>query len=600
MNEIAVTLIVLGLAVVAFATGRIPTGLVALGASLLLLATGILDMPEAFAGFSDPAVILIASLFVVAEGLDASGLTGWAGQQLVNRGGANPRRLTLLLMLLVAVLTALISVNGAVAALLPVAVVMASRLAIAPSRLLLPLAFSAHAGSLLVLTGSPVNVVISEFAGQVSRPFGFFEFTPIGVILVTGTLLITALFGRWLLPDRRPAAMPRDLSDHARTLLDQYAHGEPFARVRVRAGSPLIGRRSADLDLAAVAPVRLIAVQGTDRRPSGETIGAGDRLLVRGNTESIHILKKEAKLTGLGENGRLTRSDALIDQTFGVAELIVAPRSSMVGETVFPGMLNTTGTLVILAVQRAGEAIEGHEIVLEAGDTLLVQGRWDALDDRVSEPGVLVVDQPDQLRRQAAPLGGRAWLALSILAGMVILLATGLVPAAIAGLLAAAAMVLTRVVTVERAHRSISWTTLLLVAGMIPMSTAITKTGAAELLANGIVSAVGSSGPLIVLLALCIVTAVFGQLISNTATALIIAPIAISVAGELNVSPLPFLMAVAVVSAAAFLTPVATPANYMIKGPAGLAFGDYWKYGIALLTLFLLVAVFLVPVLWPF
>lgn len=600
MNEIAVTLVVLALAVVAFATGRIPTGLVAIGASLLLLATGILTLPEAFAGFSDPAVILIASLFVVAEGLDASGLTGWAGQQLVNRGGASPKRLTLLLMLLVALLTALISVNGAVAALLPVAVIMAARLKVAPSRLLLPLAFGAHAGSLLVLTGSPVNVIISELAGQAERPFGFFEFTPIGIVLVAGTVLITALFGRWLLPERRPAAMPRDLSDHARTLLEQYARSEPFARVRVRSGSPLIGRRTDDLDLAAVAPVRLIAVQGTERRPSGETVHAGDRLLVRGDTESIGILKKEAKLTGLGQGGRLTRADALIDQTFGVAEMVVAPRSSMVGETVFPGMLNTNGDLVILAVQRAGEAMEGHEVDLEPGDTLLVQGRWETLDSRLAEPGVLVVDEPDQLRRQAAPLGTRAWVALGVLAGMVVLLATGAVPAAIAGLLAASAMVLTRVVTVERAHRSISWTTLLLVGGMIPMSTAITKTGAAELIANGIVSAVGAAGPLIVLLALCLVAVVFGQLISNTATALIIAPIAISVASELHVSPLPFLMAVAVVSAAAFLTPVATPANYMIKGPAGLAFGDYWRYGTALLVLFLLVAVLLVPVLWPF
>jgi di/tricarboxylate transporter len=600
VNEIAITLVILALAVVAFASGRIPTGLVAIGASLALLATGVLDLGEAFAGFADPAVILIASLFVVAEGLDASGLTGWAGQQLVARGGTKTSRLTLLLMALVAVLAALISVNGAVAALLPVAVVIASRMRLAPSRLLLPLAFGAHAGSMLVLTGSPVNVIISELAGQAERPFTFFEFAPVGIVLLAGTLLITVLFGRWLIPQRRPAAMPRDLSDHARTLLQSYAGAQPFARVRVRSGSPLVGRRADQLDLGAVAPVQLIAVQGTDRRPSGETVAAGDRLVVRGDTTSIRLLKREVKLSSTGEPGSLSRADALIDATYGVAEIVVAPRSSMVGEEVFPGMITESGDLVVLAVQRAGETIDGHEIVLEPGDTLLVQGRWDKLDVNLAEPGILVVDEPDQLRRQAAPLGARSWIALGVLAGMVVLLATGVVPAAVAGLLAAAAMVLSRVVTVERAHRSISWTTLLLVGGMIPMSTAITKTGAATMIADGLVSAVGAAGPLVVLLALCLVALVFGQLISNTATALIIAPIAVSVAAEMHVSALPFLMAVAVVSAAAFLTPVATPANFMVKGPAGLRFGDYWRYGSTLVVLFLAVAVLLVPLIWRF
>ena len=595
------TLVILALVVVAFVSGRVPAGLVAVGASLALLATGVLDLPQAFAGFADPAVVLIASLFVVAEGLDASGLTGWAGQQLIARGGTRAAVLTVLVMLLVAVLSALISVNGAVAALLPVVVVVASRISVSPSKLLLPLAFGAHAGSLLTLTGSPVNVIISELAAGTGRGgFGFFAFTPIGVVLVVGTVLITVFFGRWLIPARTPASMPRDLSDHARTLLRQYASPQPFARVRVRANSPLVGRTAGEAHLEALAPVQLISVQGNERRPAGETIQAGDRLLVRGETASIRILKKEAKLAGLGVNGALGRTDALIDAAYGVAEVVVAPRSTMVGETVFPGMVTDSGDLVVLAVQRSGEVIDAQTILLESGDILLVQGRWDALDLNLADPTVLVVDEPDQLRRQAAPLGKRAWTALVILVLMVVALATGIMPAAVTGLLAAAAMVLTRTVTVERAHRSISWTTLLLVAGMIPMSTAITQTGTAELIANGLVDVVGQYGPLLVLLSLCLVALVFGQLISNTATALIIAPIAVSVAAELGVSPLPFLMAVAVVSAAAFLTPVATPANFMIMGPAGLRFGDYWKLGLALALLFLAVAVLLVPLLWPF
>ncbi|MDO8896969.1 MAG: SLC13 family permease, partial [Bacteroidales bacterium] len=212
----------------------------------------------------------------------------------------------------------------------------------------------------------------------------------------------------------------------------------------------------------------------------------------------------------------------------------------------------------------------------------------------------MVVDAPDQIRRQAAPIGRRAYTALVVLVLMVIALATGIMPPAVAGLLAAGAMVLTRTVSIEKAHRSIQWTTVLLVGGMIPVSTAITQTGAADLIATAIVDVVGSFGPHIVLTALLVVTLVFGQLISNTATALIVAPIAISVAYELGVSPLPFLLGVAVVSAAALLTPVATPANLMIMAPAGLTFGDYWKFGLPIMVLFLAVAALLVPVLFPF
>ena len=199
-----------------------------------------------------------------------------------------------------------------------------------------------------------------------------------------------------------------------------------------------------------------------------------------------------------------------------------------------------------------------------------------------------------------AVMGWRARTALGILVAMMIAPATGIVPPAVAGLVAAAAMILSRVVPVERAHRSISWTTLLLVAGMIPLSTAITQTGTAELIAQGLVDLVGGLGPVAILAALCVVALVFGQLISNTATALILLPIAVSVAGELALSPLPFIMAVAVVSAAALLTPVATPANLMVQAPAGLRFGDYWKLGLPLMVLYLAVALAIVPLVWPF
>jgi di/tricarboxylate transporter len=289
----------------------------------------------------------------------------------------------------------------------------------------------------------------------------------------------------------------------------------------------------------------------------------------------------------------------LVSPRSGIAEVLVPPRSALIGETVFPGMTTESGDLVVLAVQRKGEELPG-ETVLAVGDTLLLQGAWHHLEYHLDDPEVLVVDAPADLRRQAVPLGPGAPQVLVIVAGMVILLVAGLVPPAVAGLLAAGAIVLSGVLTVEQAYRGIAWTTVILVAGMIPLSTAMTSTGAAQKLADGLVDLVGDAGPHALLLGLVVLTFVLGQLISNMATALIVLPIAVSAAAEIDVSPQPILMAVAVASAAAFLTPVATPANLMVMGPGGYRFGDYWKLGLPLLGLFGVVAVLLVPVIWSF
>jgi di/tricarboxylate transporter len=251
-------------------------------------------------------------------------------------------------------------------------------------------------------------------------------------------------------------------------------------------------------------------------------------------------------------------------------------------------------------VQRRGEDVGPGEVALAAGDTLLLQGSWSALDVQLDDPGVLVVDTPEALRRQVVPLGYRAKEAIVVLAAMVVLLATGLVPAAVAGILAACAIILLRVLTVEQAYRGISWTTVVLVGAMISLSTAMTQTGAAADLADDLVRIVGDSGGYALLLGLFVLTAVLGQLISNMATALIVIPIALSAATEIGVSPQPVLMCVTVAAAAALLTPVATPANLMVMGPGGYRFGDYWKLGLPLLVLYGLVAVLLVPVFWSF
>ncbi|MDW4573750.1 SLC13 family permease [Microbacterium sp. M3] len=519
MDPVAATLVILVLAVVAFVSNRVPIGVVAIGVALALFFTGVLTLPEALAGFGDPTVLFIAALFVVSESLDATGVTAWAGQRVIGRAGTKRSTLVVVVALLVAGLTALISINGAVAALLPLVVVVAARAGIASSKLLLPLAFAASAGSLLLLTGTPVNILVSEFAANAGgREFGYFEFALVGVPVVLGTIAILLVGGR-LVPERKGALMPIDLVRHARLLRQQYA---------------------LTLDTATI----------------------------------------------LGPNT-------------GVTEVVVAPRSPLIGARVCAGMTTPDGDLVVLGARRGDEQLKGIEFEVQAGDALLLQGTWDDLSRRASDPGVLVVDDPAQLRR-SVPLGRGAKRAIGILLAMIVLLATGLVPPAVAALLAACALVLTRTVTVTQAYHSISWTTVVLIAGMIPLSTAFIATGTADLVAEGMLSVLGDAGPHVALLALCGLTVVLGQLISNTATVLIVAPIAISVSQALSLSVQPFMMALTVAGAAAFLTPIATPANLMVMEPGGYRFGDYWKLGLPLVLFFLALAVFYVPLIWPF
>jgi len=254
---------------------------------------------------------------------------------------------------------------------------------------------------------------------------------------------------------------------------------------------------------------------------------------------------------------------------------------------------------VVLAMQRKGEDLAG-ENTLTVGDTLLLQGTWVALDRHLSDPNVLVIDHPELFRRQAVPFGPGAGRSLAALAAMVVMLLTGVVPGAIAALLAAMAVVLMGVLNVEQAFRSIAWNTILLVGGMMALSTAMIETGAATFMANGLLDIVGQAGPYALLAGLFVLTAVLGQLISNMATALIVIPIGLSAAKGMGISPKAVLMSVAVTSAAALLTPVATPANLMVMGPGGYRFGDYWRLGLPLLLLYGIVAVLLVPVFWPF
>jgi di/tricarboxylate transporter len=527
----------------------------------------------------------------------------WAGQLLIAQAGESRTRLLVLVMTLVAVLAAAININASVPALLPVVVVLAVRLGRPTSQLLMPLAFAASAGSLLALTGSPVNAIVSDAAADAGvGPIAFFEFALVGIPLLLGTIVIVVLFGERLLPHRSSRSMPADLSRHARTLVEQYRLDDGLFNLRVRAGSPYVGLLGSAIDLKEYTGMALVAVQAADGSGPvrGRTLAAGDILLVRGDAEGAARLAGDLGLAFRPEDAPDDVADTLFNRESGLAEVVIPPRSAMIGQAVFPGMVTPSGDLIILAVQRRGEDQGPKETILAVGDTLLLQGTWKALDERLATPDVLIVDSPDLVRRQAIPMGLGAKQAIALLLAMVLLLATGVVPPAVAGLGAACAAVLLGLLSVDQAYRAVNWTTVILVGAMMPLSTAMSQSGAAASLADRLIAAVGDAGPYALLAGLFLLTAVLGQLISNTATALIVIPIAVAAALEIGISPRAVLMSIAVAQAASFLTPIATPVNLVVMGPGGYRFGDYWKLGLPLMLWYFVVATFLVPIFWRF
>ncbi|MBI1350281.1 MAG: SLC13 family permease [Actinomycetales bacterium] len=601
MSPAAITLATLGVVVVLFVWNRLPVELVAVGSALVLYATGVLTLPQALAGFGDAAVIFIAALFVVSESLESSGVTAWVAQAIVGRSSGGWRRLLVVVMVLAAVLTALIGLNGTAAALIPMVVVIALRRALPPSRLLMPLAFAGSAGGLLLLTGSPVNVVISEAAADAGvGAFGFFEFSIVGIPLVLGTVLIVLLIGSRVLPDRTSDQLPPDLSGMAGTIVRDWGLDRVW-HLRVTESSPLVGRPRSAPHASLPPALRLVTVM--DARvgvPSSEgDVHSGDRLTLLGAEEDVVAFARDQRLDIEARRSADDVERDLLTKDAGVAEVVVPPRSALSDTTVRPSQV-IDGGLVVLGISRGGRDLGADAMRLRDGDVLLVEGSWEALDAAARSHDLLVVNSPELVRRQTVPLGRGSTAALAVLAAMVILLATGVVPAVVAALTAALAMVLLRVVTVQQAYRGISWTTVLLVAGMIPMATAVTTSGAGDMVATLMVDAVGDAGPVVFLAALFVVTVAFGQLISNTATALIMIPIAVSAADKLDISARPVLMSLCVGAAVAFLTPVSTPANLMVMGPGGYRFGDYWKLGLPLVVLFGIVSVGLVPLVWHF
>lgn len=594
MSEATLTLLVLAVCVALFISNRVPVGVVAILTSLSLLALGVIDLPTALGGFGDPVVVFIASLFVVAEGLDASGLTAWMGRRITTRVGTSRIALLVVLMLVTALLSALVTPNGAAAAMIPVVLATARATGVRPAALLMPVAFAASAGALLTLSGSVVNVMVSQTAEDLTgSEFAFFEFAAAGVFLVAGSVLVAVVFNR-LVPADREASISRDFGAHLDTLIDHYDIEQGFFRLRVTREP----RASLTARALGERGATVYAVQGGTGqvRDLDEDLHRGDTVLATGSGDSVRSLT-ESELLAVDQEPLTRASRArMLHEHVGLAEVIVPPRSMLIGETFFTGMRR--GVITVLALRRGSKDAGTSHVRLVEGDTLLLHGPWSAIHQLEEDDDVLLVDSPAQVQRQLVPLGRAARRAGIVTFGMVVLLASGLVAPAVAGLLAACAMVLTRVVTVPQAYRSVSWQTVVLIGGLIPLSAAIRDSGAADIIADLVVSVAGSGHTLVVLSVVFVVTALLGQVISNTATALVMIPITVAISQAAAIDVRMMLMSLAVASGASLLTPIATPANMMAGAAAGYRFGDYWRFGAVTLVVWFLVAVLVVPLVW--
>ncbi|MFZ2623658.1 MAG: SLC13 family permease, partial [Propionibacterium sp.] len=525
MAPSAVTLIVLAVSVGLFISNRFPVGVVAILTALALPALGIIDLSTALAGFGDPAVIFIATLFVVSTGLENSGITAWAGRQITSRVGTGRVALLVAVMLVTAVLSALISPNGAASAMIPIVLAASRSSHRKPSALLMPVAFAASAGALLTLSGSVVNVMTSETAREVTGTgFGFFEFARAGVLLVAGTVVAAIVFAK-LIPTSRDASITKDFGSHLDTLLDHYEIDQGFFHLlvgpRTAAGTSVTRLRSDGVRVyAAQSPGG--AIRGDD-----EVLQPGDIALATGPTGKVSRLAADVGMEI--DLAPLTRKDKsrLIHEHVGLAEVLVPPRSPLIGQRVVTGMQR--GEITVLSVRRGDRPAGTSQLRLRVGDALLLHGSWPAILRLEEDEEVLLIDSPEEVRRQVAPLGANARWAALITTAMVVLLASGAVAPAVAGLLAACALVLTGVVSVTQAYRAISWQTVVLIGGLMSLSVAIRVSGAADIVARLVLGLAGSGGLIEILAVLFVVTAALGQVISNTATALVMLPIVVAI-----------------------------------------------------------------------
>jgi di/tricarboxylate transporter len=607
--DLAMVLALLGAAIVMFVRNRPRMDVVALIMIAALPLTGTVTVGEAIAGFSDPNIVLIAVLFVLGEGLVRTGVARRLGDWINTRAGGSPVKLVALLMLAVGGLGALMSSTAVVAIFIPVVLRICRSTGTRPSQLMMPMSFAALISGMLTLVATAPNLVVNaELVRQGNAGFGFFTITPFGLaVLVLGVLYM--LVARHWLPAHDGDAEAERRRPTFRLWIDRYGLAERQVRVRVKEGSKLVGRRLEQVGLRA-AGINLLAIE--------RQMGRGRRLLRPARTTELlahDILLLDVRLAEIERAALVAEYGVeilplgntlrhLIDsaQDLGMVEAIVPAESSLLGKTVLEARMRAESGLTVVGLRRGQEVI-GDELLqekLKVGDTLLLTGFWSDIQRLRGEINELVLlDLPAELD-EVLPAHGRAPQALAILALVVALMVSGVVANVHAVLIGCLLLGLCRCVDMTSAYRSINWQSLVLIVGMMPFSIALQRTGGVELAANGLLGLVGDGSPRLVMAVIFLITAVLGMFISNTATAILMAPVALAVAADLGLSPYPFAMTVALAASTAFMTPVSSPVNTLVVGPGNYGFTDFVKIGVPFSIITLVVCVVLIPVLLPY
>lgn len=590
--------VLLGSAVL-FASDRYRMDLIGFGALTLLLVSGVLTVPEALAGFADPSVHMIAALFVVGAAVFETGLADRFGHAIGRIGGTSPTKLLLVTMLAATSLSAFLSSTGTVALMVPVVLSLARKAQLSPSKLMMPLAYATLLGGLLTLIATAPNLVVSaalEHAGH--APFGFFDFTGPGLCLVGSGVAFLTFVGPKLLPERVAVGSGQGARPSASELWERYGLSGWIAEVRLRDASPLVGQSIAQSAVRTKFGVAIFAVrrgEQSERLQADLVLQGGDVLTIKGAPEAIVWFCAQAHLD---EMGRLER----LPQGLVVTELLLPPSSSLIGKTVRDTRLRSRFDVTVMAVFRTHRVLRESvaETMLHVGDLLLLSGNVQAMVKLRNElSGSVIVSQSEELE-QGVFRRDRAPHALGIVLLMLLGLTLEVAAPVTVVITAALAMVVVGCIDAVKAERSISWESLLLIATFLPMATALTKVGAIDAVVDGIVNHAGGLGPRGILALIFLLTAVVGIVISNTATAVLVAPVALKVAAGMHISPHPLLMTVAIGASCAFLTPVSSPVNLLVVGPGDYRFGDFSRLGAPLLLLSGLVAVLVVPLFFPF
>ena len=614
------TLIILALSAVFFVNGKLRSDLVALCALVLLIVFNILTPEEALSGFSNPIVIMMVGLFVVGGAIFKTGLAKMISSKILRLAGKSELKLFILIMMVTAFIGAFVSNTGTVALMLPIVVSMAASANISPGRFLMPLAFASSMGGMATLIGTPPNLVVDEVLSNAGfTDLSFFSFTPIGVICVLIGLVVLIPLSKFFLVKKEDGKDTKTTTGHSpKELAKKYQLSDNLYRIQIRPGSRIGGKKLQELNITQAYNLSILEIrrqsssQGRFLKTVDQSLAGphtelqeNDILYVFGPFEKVNQFAKEQNLeltdTHVSEYVEGAEVEKLSVREIGIAEVLLMPDSKLINKAVKDSGFRDKYSVNILGIQRKGEYIlnDIKDIKMHAGDILLIQGTWDSIARMSQKQSQWVVLGQPLEEASKVTLDYKAPVAALIMVLMIAAMVFDFIPIppVAAVIIAGILMVLTGCFrNVEEAYKTINWESVVLIAAMLPMSLALEKTGASNLISEKLVSGLGDYGPLVLMAGIYFTTSLLTMFISNTATAVLVAPIALQSAIAINVSPYPFLLAVTVGASMCFASPFSTPPNALVMSAGKYTFMDYVKVGLPLQ----IVMVFILPLLFPF